>query len=434
MALTNISTNFRKPIRFGLFFVVFFFVTFIAWAAFAPIKLGAVAPGVVIVASYTKVIQHQYGGTVKEILVQEGDMVQPGDVLIRLEDSNARAQFAQVTSEYLQAMVVKARLLAEKLFYDSITYPSQVLAMKSDPAIARVMEAQDELFHARRAKYLTDRKVLSESLEGLASYVDRLEAQRSAYERQMAILKQQLEAVSELAKDGYYPKNRFLELQRSLEETVGNKMEVEADLARVRTSIRETKARLVALERDYLREVEDNLAEAEKQLYALEEQYVAARDYLEKTEIRAPEAGIVMNLRVRTVGGVVSPAQPIMEIVPKGASLVVEAKVSPADIENVYPGLKADLRFIAIDPKKTPTFEGTVTYISPDIQHDEHQNMSYYLCRVAIDEETSFKIAQMGKEIKPGMPVTVIVRKGTTTFLGYLWKPFIDRLAVAFTR
>lgn len=426
--------DYWRPVRIGVGFMVFFFATFVLWAVLAPIQLGAVAGGTVTVASYTKVVQHQHGGTVKEILVRDGDVVEAGQVLLRLEEAPARAQFAQVSAEYLQAMVVRARLLAEKAGAETIDYPAQVLTMRDEPSVRRVMEAQEALFRARRLKHQNDTAVLRRSLEGLEEYARRLDAQSRAHERERAVLEEQLRAVSGLVRDGYYPKNRLLDIQRAMENVTANLRETQANRARVEASAVEARARLQALETDYMREVEDQLAEATKRLYALQEQHAAVKDLLEKTEIRAPVSGVVMNLQVRTVGGVVSPGQGLMQIVPKDAEFVVEAHVSPSDIEDVHVGGEAILRFIAINPKTSPTFTGTVIYVSPDVHYDQTRHVSYYLCRVALDRKTVQEVAAMGKQVIPGMPVMVTVKKSVTTFFAYLWKPFTDRLAVAFTR
>ncbi len=430
----DVASDYWKPARIGLAFVGLFFATFVAWAVLAPIQLGAVAMGMVTAETQTKMIQHQYGGTVREILVQDGDAVEQGQVLVRLEDATARAQFAQVTSEYLQALVVRARLEAEKAGSERIVYPEEVRRMEKDPVIQRVITAQEELFRVRKAKRADERAVLERSLEGFRESVQRLDAQARAYERQAAVLREQIEAVRGLTQDGYYPRNRMLDLQRSLENVLADLSGVVASRARMEASVKETEARLQALKSEHAREVEDQLAEAVKKLVALQDQFAAVKDHLEKTEIRAPEAGVVMNLRVRSVGAVVSPGQAILLLVPKDATFVVEAKVSPADIEDVQVGSEAELRFLAIDPKKSPTFDGEVYYVSPDVQYDEVHKATYYLCRVRIHPDTVAKIAAMGKEIIPGMPVQVTVKKAQTTFFAWLWKPFTDRLAVAFTR
>ena len=182
------------------------------------------------------------------------------------------------------------------------------------------------------------------------------------------------------------------------------------------------------------KEVETELAEIEKKLLSLKESYLAIKDKLEKTWIKAPEDGIVMNLRVHTIGGVIMPGEPIMEIVPKDAELIVEAKLSPIHIEEVKVGQPVDLRFIALDPKKTPVLTGMLIYVSPDILIDEKKGYPYYLVKAKIDKSSMKEIQKLNKEITPGMPVQVIIKTGKRTFLSYLLKPFIDRLSTAFLK
>lgn len=210
--------------------------------------------------------------------------------------------------------------------------------------------------------------------------------------------------------------------------------ETEANLARTESSIKEYRMRLRSTETEYMRQVETELNEIDKKTTALDDQYAAALNVVEKTEVKAPENGILMNLKVHTIGGVITPGQPLCEVVPEDAELIVEAKVSPNDIEGIKVKTKVDLRFTALNPKKTPVFEGTLLYLSPDIHYDEQTKIPYYMARTAIDEESMEKIHKMQEEIKPGMPVQVIIKRGQRTFLSYLLKVFIDRLSTAFTR
>lgn len=407
---------------------------FILWAAFAPLNQGAAAGGFVTVANYRKVVQHQYGGTIKEILVKEGEEVKKGQVLIKLEDSEIRARYAQIKGEYITALAVQSRLKAERAFMSRIFYPSEVLEMKEETEIKRVIQAQEELFRARKAKLEADKKIIMESINGLKQYVQQLKSQKLSYENQLQIVKSQMQSLRGLAEEGYYPKNRFLDLERLSEELRGRIAEISANQLRAETSIQEYMMRLSALERDYLREVEAELADIEKRLPGLRDSFNAAKDVLAKTEIKAPEDGVVMGLRFHTIGGVIQPGHPILEIVPKNSELIVEAKVLPTDIEDIRPGQMADLHFIALDPKKTPVLEGQVVYVSPDIQFDEASKIPYYLVRIKISEDTFEKIKKLNKEINPGMPVQVVIKTGSRTFLSYLLKPFIDRLAISFLK
>jgi len=273
-----------------------------------------------------------------------------------------------------------------------------------------------------------------ESLSGFKHYAEQLSQQKLSYEKQLEIIKGQLQSLKSLSEEGYYPRNRFLDLERAAEDLRGKIAETSANQLRAQATVQEYMMRMSAIERDYLRDVEAELADIEKKLPGLRDSYNAIRDMLYKTEIKSPEDGIAMGLRVHTIGGVISPGQPILEIVPKNAELIVEAKLSPTHIEDVKKGQSADLHFVALDPKKTPILEGNVVYVSPDILTDEATKAPYYLVRVEIKEDSMKKIKKLNKEITPGMPVQVVIKTGSRTFLSYLFKPFLDRLAISFLR
>jgi HlyD family type I secretion membrane fusion protein len=428
------SKDFKLIIRRTFLVILVFLGGFLVWAALAPLSTGAVAPGTVTVATYRKILQHQHGGAIKEILVREGDFAKKGQVLIRLDDANAKAQLAQVRSEYFQSMVAKYRLIAERTLSGKISYPPEIIEMSKDREFARFMTSQQSLFLASKEKYESERRGTIDVISSLKETKDQLVEQKKSLERQMEIQKKQLDSLKESSEQGYYPRNRYLDLQRGFEEIHGKKIETEAGLMRTESSIREYGLRLRSLETEYLRQIETELNEIDKKATTLKDQYVAALNILEKTEIRAPENGVVMNLDIHTIGGVITPGQPLLEILPEDATLIVEAKVNPNDIEGIHIGAKADLRFTALNAKKTPVFEGTLLYLSPDVQFDENMRMSYYLARTGIDESSMKKLHSFQHEIKPGMPVQVILKKGERTFLSYLLKVFVDRLSVAFTR
>jgi HlyD family type I secretion membrane fusion protein len=426
--------NPHRVIRVSFIFLACTLGAFLIWAAFAPLKQGAAAGGVVTVATYKKVIQHQYGGTVKEILVHEGDEVHQGQPLIRLEDSDIKAKFAGARAEYVASLVVYSRLQAERAFMPQIVYPEEVLQMKDDPEIKRMMMVQEALFKARRTKLEADKKVLMESLKGLREYASSLEKQRASYQKQLELLVKQVDSLKSLSDEGYYPKNRFLDLERAAEDLRAKMAETLANQLRAQSAVQEYMMRISAIDKEFLKEVETELADVEKKLPALKDNYNAVKDMLAKTEIKSPDDGIVMGLKVHTIGGVVMPGQPIMEIVPKNSELIIEAKLSPQHVEDVRKGLKADLHFVALDPKKTPVLEGEVIYVSPDLMMDEATKAPYYLLRVRIDEKSLQEIRKLNKEVIPGMPVHVIVQTSSRTFLSYLVKPFVDRLAMAFLK
>ncbi|MEO0145048.1 MAG: HlyD family type I secretion periplasmic adaptor subunit [candidate division WOR-3 bacterium] len=424
----------KKIIKITLIVLAFTLGVFIIWAAFAPLNQGAPASGYVIVSTYKKVVQHPYGGTIKDILVREGDEVKEGQTLIKLEDSEIKAKYTNAKTEYISALVIYARLQAERAFMPKIIYSQEVIQMKDDPEIKKVINVQEQLFRARKMKLDTEKKVLLESAKGLSDYSFNLQREKNFYENQLRIVESQIEKLRNLSEEGYFPKNRFLDLERIAEELRGKIAEITANQLRAEASINEFILRANALEREYIKEVESELAEIEKKLPTLKDSFIAFKDMLEKTNIKSPADGIVMALRVHTIGGVIQPGQIIMEIVPKDSELIVEAKLSPVHIEDVKIGQMADLRFIALDPKKTPVLEGKIIYVSPDVMYDEINKVNFYLVRLKIKEDSFKQLKKLNKEITPGMPVQVVIKTGKRTFLSYLFKPFLDRLAVSFLK
>lgn len=424
----------NKVIKITLIVLLFTLGVFLVWAAFFPISQGAPAYGKVTIANYRKVVQHQYGGTVKEILVKEGDEVKKGQVLIKLEDSDIKARYMSVKLEYLSSLLTQARLQAERAFMDTIVYPREVLEMKNDPEVRRLMSVQESLFMARRTKLETEKRVILESINGLKEYVQNLQKQADYYVNQLNLVNRQIESLKGLTAEGYYPRNRLLELERLAEDLRGKLAELRANKAKAEATINEYQMRIHALEREYIRGVETELAEVERRIPALRDAYIAVADMLDKTEIKAPEDGIVMALMVHTIGQVITPGQIIMEIVPKNAELLVEGRLSPIYVEEVKPGQTVDLRFPTLDPKITPVLEGELVYLSPDVLYDEIAKGTFYLVRVKIKEESMVKLQKLNKEIIPGLPVEIIIKTGKRPFLSYLLKPFLDRLAHTFLR
>jgi HlyD family type I secretion membrane fusion protein len=306
--------------------------------------------------------------------------------------------------------------------------------MKDDPEIRRMINIQEALFRARRTKLETEKRVIMESVRGLKDYAVNLQRQKDYYLNQLRIVEKQMENLRDLSNEGYFPKNKYLELERIAEELRGKIAEITANQLRAEASVSEYLLRADALEREYIKDVESELAEVEKKLLALRDNYEAVKDMLEKTEIKSPDDGIVMALKVHTIGQVIPQGQTIMEIVPKNSELIIEGKLSPAHVEEVRVGQKVDLRFIALDPKKTPVLEGELIYVSPDVMFDEVNKTTYYLIRVKIKEESIERLKKINKDIIPGMPVQVVIKTGSRTFLSYIFKPFLDRLAISFLK
>jgi HlyD family type I secretion membrane fusion protein len=427
---TRLQTNTRKIVIIALLAIFGAFGGFLIWALFAPLDEGVPAPGTITVFSQRKVIQHLTGGIIKDILVKDGDEVEEGQVLVVLDDAQAKARATATRSEYYAARVLEARLFAEQVMSESFIVPQDVLQQaEEDPRLAEYVKVQQELFKARRKSLTNSVNILQEQIRGLEEYIKGIEKVQHAKQQQIEILQGQLASLRELAKDGYYPKNRLLDMERALADLIGSRSEELANIERARRSIAELKLKIVSTQQEFLKDVDAQLSDVHKKVEALEKQYQADVDTLERMKIRSPVNGIVMNLAVHTIGGVVSPGQPILEIVPKNSDLIIEASVPPQEIDKVHPGLVADLRFTAFHDRNTPILVGKVTFVSPDRLVEKTRGIPYYLCHVEVTPEELKKLGN--KELKPGMPVEVIIKTGERTLWNYLTRPLLDRIAKA---
>jgi HlyD family type I secretion membrane fusion protein len=425
-----LKTNTWPIVRIGFFVLVFGFGAFLLWAFLAPLGEGVVANGEVTVVTNKKTIQHQYGGTIEEILVKEGARVKREQVLIRLNDTQPKANLTTIRGEYFLALATEARLLAERRRAPKILFPQQMTALAHLPDIANLMKTQDELFSVRRGSLMNEINILRENIEGLQEYISRIEELQHARAQQMELLTAEMNSLKDMVEQGYYPRTRLIEMERMRAELSGRRSEDLGNIARTRKTINEYKITIVRRDQEYMKEVEALLGEVQRKTAAARDHYAATLDVLEKTEIRAPEEGVVVGLTVHTPGGVITPGQRIMDIVPANAELIVEAKVSTADIERVHNNQMVDLRFTAFDVRKTPVIEGEVILVSADRFTDELTKMPYYLCRVKITPEGLRDLGD--RQLQPGMPVQAVIKVSQRTLMDYLIKPLVDRIAVSF--
>ena len=425
-----LKTNPRPIILVALIGLMIGFGSFLVWASFAPLDEGVVAHGEVTVVSNKKAIQHQYGGTIREILVTEGTRVKKGQVLVRLNDGQPKANLASVRGEYYAALALEARLLAERSQAGAITFPREVASVSHLPEIADHLRTQRELFNARRGALQSEINILRENIEGMREYIRRLEELQVSHAKQMELLSIEMTSLRKLADQGYYPRTKLLEMERVLADLSGKRSENLGQIARSKMIMSEYQMTILRRKQEFLQDVETKLSEVQKKLGALREQYAATLDVLEKSEIKAPEAGTVVGLAVHTTGGVVMPGNTVMNIVPADEELIVEAKVMTADRDRIREKLKVNLMFLAFDIKKTPVIDGEVMLISADRFTDEVTRIPYYLCRIQITPE-GFR--QLGnRNLQPGMPVQVVIKTGERTLMTYLVKPLFDRIAVSF--
>jgi len=425
-----LKTNTRQIIRIALIGLIFVFGGFLVWASFAPLGEGVVAHGEVTVVSNKKTVQHQYGGTIQEILVTEGARVKKGQVLIRLNDAQPKANLTNIEGEYFSALALEARLMAERSRAGTIVFPKEIVSLSHVPEIADHIRTQQELFNARRGALQSAIAILRDNADGMKEYIRRIEELQMSRAKQMELLTGEMSSLRQLADQGYYPRTKILETERTLAELSGRRSEDLGNIARSRKAMSEYRLTILQREQEFLRDVETQLSEVQKKLTALKDQYAATRDLVDKTEIKAPEEGIVVGLAVHTTGGVISPGQPIMQIVPENEELIVEAKVMTTDRDRVREKLPVNLMLPAFNVKTTPVIEGEVILISADRFTDEATRIPYYLCRVKLTKEGISKLGN--RHLQPGMPAQVVIKTGERTLMNYLVKPLFDRITVSF--
>jgi len=414
----------RSLIIVGTAAILIGFVGSILWAALSPLASAVMAFGVITVDSNRKQIQHLEGGVVKEIHVRDGDEVQAGDVLLTLDETLAGASAAIVRGNLDASLAQEARLLAERDDLGQVRYPDAILARRSENQIAELIAAQDRLFKARSSALGGQITILDNQMEQLTDQITGLGAQARAKTSQIELITEELSALRELFEKGLATKARLLALERESERLNGERGEHLAEIARVKTAISERRLQKEQLLSERRQEITDELKTVQSELFDLRERLAAADNVLSRIEIRSPVAGTVVGMTVHTVGGVVSPGQVILDLVPSDDLLVIEARINPLDVDEVTPGQPARVRLSAFQQRNIPELNGAVKTLSADILQDERSGESFYTARIEVPAE---EVARLdGKELTPGMPVEAYITTGERTALAYLTQPLAD--------
>lgn len=397
------------------------------WAALAPLDAAAVARGEVKVENYRKTIQHMEGGIVRAIEVRDGDEVAPGQPLMRLDDTAIRARHEQLLSQYWDALAAKARLTAERDDAAEIDFAAW-LPKTDHPRIKEVTRAQNNLFHARKATLGGQVAVLKKRLVLYDREADALSAEQTSKDRQLTLVREEVKTTAMLVKKGLGLRPRLLSLQREAEKLQGERDDYSARVARLKQAQASTELEIANVAYQHLNDVAAELREVEGAIRDVEQQVTAVADSLTRTVVRAPQAGVVVALKVHTRGAVLQPGEEVMDIVPRNETLVVEARVQPEDIDRVIPGRPAQIRFRTFLRGLTPPASGEVTQVSADLFHDERTGQPYYQARIAFDPES---LKKLPGPLTPGMQTDVLITAGQRTALDYLLAPLSQRMALA---
>lgn len=425
-AIIDLDINEAAPRRWGWLLLLVGFGGFSLWASLAPLDQGVSVPGTVIVSGNRKAVQPLTGGKVAAILVKDGDSVTDGQVLVRLDDTQARSQLEIARSQWFSAQAVEARLIAERAGKPNVEFPPSLLNERSDPSAAKAIELQTQLFATRRKNLESGLAILRENMTGLEAQLRGLEEVRKSKEEQGRLLEEELAGQRELAKDGYLPRNKLLEQERILAQITGSISDDIGNIGRTRSAIAETKKKIISHQQEYQREVESALTDIQREAASLASRVEALDFDLANATIRSPSEGVVVGLTVHTVGGVVQAGTNLMDVVPKDEPLKIEAQVATFLIDKVKIGLPVDIMFPAFHQATTPHVPGTVLTVSADILTDPKDGHPFYKAQIQVTPEGMNKLRE--HKIKAGMPAEAFVRTGERTMLNYIVKPLRDRI------
>ena len=421
----------RPTILFGMWSIILLFGFFGLWSILAPIDSAAIATGSVVLDSNRKKIQHLEGGIVEEILVKEGDTVEEGQVLVRLDETAAQARLDLLVSQSVAARAAEARLKAERDNDAEIDFPEDLIAKRdASTVVEENLDSQHRIFDSRRKDLEGKIAVLKQKIEQLKEEIKGLESQEQSATTQIGKLSEQIRDVRKLVEQGNARKPRLLELEGRLAAVKGERGKIQSDIARANQSIGEAEITIINTRNDFLKEVVAELKDTQVQIADLEERMRASADTVSRIEIKAPLAGEITGLKVHTKGGVIAPGEVIMDIVPTDDKLIVEAQIRPEDIDVVRPGLTARVQLRAYRARFVPPVEGNVNHVSADRFTDERSGMPFYMARIEIPPQQLAELENV--ELYPGMPTDVLIVTGSRTFLKYLMDPITDSFNHAF--
>ena len=415
--------------RLGWLLMLGGFLGFLGWAALAPLDKGVAVSGKVMVSGHRKVVQHPSGGIVERIDVRDGDKVAAGQVLIRLKETPLLGQAQSLRSQFYGSLASEARLNAERDGVASVSFPVVLTAMAAEPEVASNLALQRQLFDSRRQALLLDQQGIDESIAGAEAQLRGVRDSQASKVLQRTALAEQLQGLRELAREGYIPRNRLLDSERVYAQVLGSISEDYGRIGQLQRQVLEMRLKIRQLAEEYQKEVRTQLADTRVRTEDLRNRLASAEFELANSQLRAPVAGIVVGLDVFTEGGVIKPGQALMEIVPQGEPLLVEARVPVELADKVHAGLPVELMFSAFSQSTTPRVAGEVTLVSADRQVDERTDEPYYTLRAQVSDAGMAQLA--GLQIRPGMPVEAFVRTGERSMLNYLFKPLLDRTHMA---
>ena len=396
------------------------------WATLTEISGAVIAPGKLVVDSNVKKVQHPTGGVVGDLRVKDGDHVKKGDIVARLDETQARTNLAIVTKALDELAARQARDEAERDGADKVTFPAELLSRRDDPDVAQVVGSEQKLFEIRRAARAGQKAQLVEQVDQLRQQIQGNVEQEQAKAKEIDWIQQELAGVRGLWKQNLVPFSRVTTLERDGARLEGERGALIASIAQARGRIAETQLKIIQIDEDLRTDVGKDLAEIRGKKSELVEKRVAAEDLLKRIDLIAPQDGKVFQRSVHTVGGVIQAGEVVMLVVPDSDALIIEAKVQPTDVDQIHLGQKAVVRFSAFNRRTTPELNGEVIEIGADVTQDDKRNESYYSVRIQIPDS---ELARMeGLRPVAGMPVEAFIETSPRTVMSYLVKPMLEQV------
>lgn len=422
-----------RPLRWGFWLLVVGLGLLLAWAIWAPLGQGVPASGSVVIETRRKTIQHPSGGVVMAVRVREGQQVSQGEVLIEINDTQARAALESARQTYFGQLATQARLAAEQHMAAAVTFPQELLLLQEEPWARDLVLAQRTLFATRRASFTAELAAMQQSLQSTRLQLDGVEKSLQTKQQQAQLQARQLQSVQTLSAEGFAPRNQVLQMEQSQLDLRAAVEDLKVLRERLQTSISEVGLRMEVQRQNQFKDIGAQLADVQRELRVSRERLLVAQEELERTQLRAPVAGQVVGLTVTDTGGVISAGQRLMDVVPQGESLLIDARIPPHIIDRVQAGQAVDIRFATFANTPQLVVPGHIVSLSGDALSDpagfQSNSGTYYLARVAVDPQGHQILG--ARTLRPGMPVEVLVRVGERSLLQYLLHPLVKRMAAS---
>lgn len=428
-ALTKLASV-RNYLLGGLA-VSFFLVGGVAvWAAHTDLSGAVIASGVVVVESSVKKVQHPTGGVVGAIYVKNGAKVKAGDLLVRLDETLTNANLQVISKQLDELQGREARFVAERDSQQNMTLPASLQDRENEASVQEIIKGERTLFESRRDSREGQKRQLRERIAQFHEQIEGLEGQTEAKAKEIELIGEEIRAMETLEKKDLVPLQRRIALLRDSARLKGEYGGLRAEVARTKTQISEVELQILRIDQDFKTDLMKELRDNQAKQAEFDERRIAAMDQLKRVELRAPQDGVVHQLAVHTVGGVINPSDPVMLIVPENDRLVIDAKIAPHDIDQALKRKDALIRFSSFNMRTTPEVMGEVTGVSADLSKDQQTGESYFTVRIKINPEEQAKLGE--NKLVPGMPAEVQIRTEERSALSYLTKPIEDQFARAF--